>query len=129
MCVQVLVAGRFYASKIGADITRNYTICAVYLISLWFLYPIAWGVSEGGNVIAPDSEAIFYGILDILTKPVFAALLLWVQRNLDFARLGLNVRPPGETEAEPGEKREVSGTDAGADTTPPGTTSTNPEVV
>ena len=60
----------------------------MWTISLWFLYPIAWGLSEGGNVIAPDSEAVFYGILDILAKPVFGALLLWGHRNIDPARLG-----------------------------------------
>ena len=72
----------------GADIARTYVIVGVWTISLWFLYPIAWGLSEGGNVIAPDSEAVFYGILDILAKPVFGALLLWGHRNIDPTRLG-----------------------------------------
>lgn len=43
-------------------------------------------------MIAPDSEAIFYGILDLLAKPVFGALLLWGHRNIDPARLGLKLR-------------------------------------
>lgn len=55
---------------------------------LWFLYPIAWGLCEGGNLISPDSEAIFYGILDLLAKPVFGALLIWGHRGIDPARLG-----------------------------------------
>lgn len=59
---------------------------------LWFLYPISWGLSEGGNVIAPDSEAAFYGTLDVLAKPVFGALLLWGHRGIDPARLGLIIR-------------------------------------
>lgn len=63
-------------------------MCGVWTIFLWFLYPIAWGLSEGGNVIAPDSEAVFYGILDICAKPIFGALLLWGHRNIDPARLG-----------------------------------------
>jgi bacteriorhodopsin len=58
---------------------------------IWILYPIAWGVCEGGNVIPPDSEAIFYGILDLLSKPVFGALLLWGHRNIDPSRLGLKL--------------------------------------
>lgn len=73
---------------LGPDISRTYLICGVWTIFLWFLYPIAWGLSEGGNVIAPDSEAVFYGILDICAKPVFGALLLWGHRNIDPARLG-----------------------------------------
>ena len=59
---------------------------------MWLLYPIAWGVCEGGNVIAPDSEAVFYGILDLIAKPVFGAALLWGHRNIEPARLGLRIR-------------------------------------
>ena len=83
---------RKHANALGADVGRTYLICGVWTIFLWFLYPIAWGVSEGGNIIAPDSEAVFYGILDILAKPVFGALLLWGHRNIDPARLGLHIR-------------------------------------
>ncbi len=83
---------RKHAAALGADVSRVYLICGVWTIFLWFLYPIAWGLSEGGNVIAPDSEAIFYGILDIMAKPVFGALLLWGHRNIDPARLGLAIR-------------------------------------
>lgn len=69
-------------------------------------YPIAWGLSEGGNVIASDSEAIFYGILDLLAKPGFGALLIWGHRNIDPARLGLKIHDPSETNGAPaGEKR------------------------
>lgn len=71
---------------------RTYITCAVWTIFLWFLYPIAWGLCEGGNVISPDSEAVFYGVLDVLSKPVFGALLLWGHRNIDPNRLGINIR-------------------------------------
>jgi bacteriorhodopsin len=56
------------------------------------LYPIAWGVCEGGNVISPDSEAVFYGVLDFLAKPIFGALLIWGHRGIDPARLGLAIK-------------------------------------
>ena len=55
------------------------------------LYPIAWGVCEGGNVISPDSEAVFYGILDLIAKPVFGAALIWGHRSIEPARLGIRV--------------------------------------
>ena len=79
---------RQHAAAIGSDVGRTYLICGVWTIFLWFLYPIAWGLSEGGNVISPDSEAVFYGILDLMAKPVFGALLLWGHRNIDPGRLG-----------------------------------------
>ena len=68
---------------------------------LWTLYPIAWGVCEGGNLVAPDSEAVFYGILDIMAKPVFGALLLWGHRGIDPARLGLHITSYADDQAVP----------------------------
>ncbi|KAI4093598.1 MAG: hypothetical protein LQ344_002825 [Seirophora lacunosa] len=99
----VTVTARKYATSLGSDISKTYTICGVWTIGLWFLYPIAWGLSEGGNVIAPDSEAIFYGILDIMAKPVFGALLLWGHRNIEPARLGLHIRSYEEDPAKVGD--------------------------
>lgn len=101
----VVFEGRTHARALGNDILKTYTICGVWTIFLWFLYPIAWGLCEGGNVISSDSEAIFYGILDVLAKPVFGALLIWGHRNIDINRLGLNIRDPVETGGFAGEKQ------------------------
>jgi bacteriorhodopsin len=105
----VVWVGRSHARAIGPEVSRAFIICGVWTIFLWFIYPIAWGLSEGGNVIAPDSEAVFYGVLDILAKPVFGALLLWGHRNIDPATLGLHIRdydqpPPHSVNARTGEK-------------------------
>ena len=90
---------RKHANHLGTDIGKVYLITGVWTIFLWFLYPIAWGLCEGGNVIAPDSEAVFYGVLDILAKPVFGAILLFGHRNIDPARLGLHIRDYDEDPA------------------------------
>ena len=66
---------------------------------MWLLYPIAWGLCEGGNVIAPDSEAVFYGVLDFIAKPIFGASLLFGHRNIDPSRLGLRIREYDEDPA------------------------------
>lgn len=58
-------AGRKHARALGSDVYRVYVGCGVITLFVWLLYPIAWGVCEGGNVIAPDSEAVFYGVLDL----------------------------------------------------------------
>jgi bacteriorhodopsin len=105
----VVFEGRTHARVIGADVTNVYTLCGVWTISLWFLYPIAWGLCEGGNVISSDSEAIFYGILDILAKPGFGALLLWGHRNIDLTRLGLHIESPSQTDMPGGEKGDANG--------------------
>lgn len=108
----VVFEGRSHARALGADINKTYTICSLWTIGLYFLYPVAWGVSEGGNVIAPDSEAIFYGVLDFLTRPVFGALLIWGHRNIDIARLGLTTREPGPLVSEKAATSATNGTAA-----------------
>ncbi|KAK7680430.1 hypothetical protein QCA50_016427 [Cerrena zonata] len=50
----------------------------VFQIIVWILYPIAWGLSEGGNKIQPDSEAVFYGILDLITFAFVPTILTWL---------------------------------------------------
>jgi bacteriorhodopsin len=121
----VVFDARGLARNLGADINRVYTICGLWTIGLWCLYPIAWGVSEGGNVISPDSEAIFYGVLDVLSKPVFGALLLWGHRNIDISRLGLDLRMPDASSGAPRSEKDA-GPGAGAtnDTTPAHNTAT-----
>jgi bacteriorhodopsin len=65
----------------GGTVGRKHHGLVAYLLALWLFYPICWGVSEAGNVISLDGECIFYGILDILTKPVFLVLLLMSARE------------------------------------------------
>jgi len=60
---------------------------------------------HNSNVIAPDSEAVFYGVLDFLAKPCFGALLLWGHRNIDPARLGLAIHDYGDADAVVQEKK------------------------
>lgn len=89
MLYVLVFEARRNAFRLGADVHRVYTSCGAVFAFVWLLYPIAWGVSEGGNVISPDSEGVFYGILDIIAKVVFSALLIFGHRNIDPARLGL----------------------------------------
>ena len=56
------------------------------------LYPVCWGVSEGGNVIPPDSEFIFYGILDCCLIPITCGVFLWLHERIDPRHLGLYIR-------------------------------------
>lgn len=88
--------GRRHASALGSDVGKCFLFCGSLTALLWTLYPIAWGVCEGGNVIAPDSEAVFYGVLDLIAKPVFGALLIWGHRGIDPARLGLYIHDYNE---------------------------------
>lgn len=87
----LIFEARASANKLGKDIGFAFLTTGAWTTFLWFLYPIAWGVCEGGNVISPDSEAVFYGVLDLMAKPVFGAILLFGHRNIDISRLGLRI--------------------------------------
>lgn len=102
---QLVWESRRHAKLFGRDVERTFLMCGSLTSFLWILYPVAWGLCEGGNVIAPDSEAVFYGILDFLAKPVFGALLIWGHRNIDPARLGLSIKDYGDADAVVHEKR------------------------
>ncbi|KAL8796820.1 MAG: hypothetical protein Q9195_000903 [Heterodermia aff. obscurata] len=119
------ITARKHATALGGDVSRVYLICGCLTIFLWFLYPIAWGLCEGGNVIAPDSEAVFYGILDLFAKPVFGALLLWGHRNIDPARLGLHIRDYDEDPAIHGGVHSGGYTDKSNPTDPAGSNGTD----
>lgn len=100
--------GRKYAKHLGPDVHRAYLVCGILTLIVWLCYPICWGVADGGNIIAvslnmfclltcsditqPDSEAVFYGVLDMLAKPFFSMALLFFHRKIDPARLGLKFR-------------------------------------
>ena len=109
---KVVWVARKHAFVLGTDVHRTFLMCGVWTIFLWFLYPISWGLSEGGNVIHPDSEAAFYGVLDILAKPVFGFLLLWGHRNIDPAILGLHLRDYEDEVGTTRREKPVTGTRA-----------------
>ena len=78
-----ILSGIKSSEKIGgAKYRRVYIILTSWLLFFWTIYPIAWGLCEASNVISVTGEMIFYGILDIFTKPVFAILTLFLHRNM-----------------------------------------------
>jgi len=84
--VMLLGPARTSAGVIGADVRSVFTRSAAYLSFLFLLYPIAWGLADGGNVITSDGEMIFYGILDLLTLPGFLFFHLYQLRNVEMGR-------------------------------------------
>lgn len=86
-----LFQGISAARAVGGNVAKFYPLLAGYLCIIQLLYPICWACSEGGNVISPTSEQVFYGILDLLTKPFFAIILLLVHTQIDKADLDLHL--------------------------------------
>ena len=60
-------------------------------------------------MIAPDSEAVFYGILDFCARPVFGALLIFGHRNIAPERLGLDTSNHVSRAYNPDSKRQTEG--------------------
>ncbi|KAI0341715.1 family A G protein-coupled receptor-like protein [Trametopsis cervina] len=73
----------------GDGMRSGFTRGAGFVTFLTMLYPIAWGLSEGGNVISPTREMIFYGILDLILGPLFLFYFVWGLRNVEYATFGL----------------------------------------
>lgn len=88
----VLWTAREYAQRLGPRVYKTFLVCGGWTLFLWFLYPVAWGLAEGGNVIGANGEAIFYGILDILAKVGFACILLYGHSRIDPSVMGCHLR-------------------------------------
>lgn len=129
----IVFVARKNAVLVGSDVSRLYMIIAGLTVLLWTLYPVAWGLAEGGNYISSDSEAYFYGVLDFFAKPVFGFVLLFGHRNIDPARLGLRTRDYGDVTNVNGEKHTGLGHNGvhhnGATNGAMGTTGTTTSVV
>lgn len=107
---ELAVVGRANAKRLGADVHRVFLICGVLTLVIWMLYPVAWGLCEGGNVITPNDEAVFYGCLDFVAKPVFSIALIYGHWNISPARMGLKIQS-GEERAEEMIKKTAGGPD------------------
>lgn len=77
---QVAFTGTKAAAAKGEKLKRQYAQCSTLMMVVWVGYGVAWGLSEGGNVISPAREAVFYGILDLVGGPIFGTLVAMAAR-------------------------------------------------
>ncbi|TCD68061.1 hypothetical protein EIP91_011606 [Steccherinum ochraceum] len=104
----------------GQGVRTGYVRGSGFVAFITLLYPIAWGCSEGGNVISPTGEMIWYGILDLILGPVFLYYFVFGLRNVDYGAFGFHsgkytdgpyggVAGPNMTGAGPGTGGVVAG--------------------
>jgi len=86
----LLGPARVSAGNISLEARKAYVGSAAFLSFLWMLYPICWGLADGGNILRPSGEMIFYGVLDILAKPVFCFWHAFALRRVAYAGYGLS---------------------------------------
>ncbi|KAI0798807.1 heat shock protein 30 [Xylaria sp. FL0064] len=75
------------AKRVGVG--RDHTLLSSWVNLLWLLYPIAFGLTDGGNRIGVTPGFIFFGILDVLLVPVLAFAFIFLARRWDYGQLNL----------------------------------------
>jgi bacteriorhodopsin len=101
-------------------LSRDYTIIAGYVNLLWFLYPIGWAVTDGGNVMGVTQATIYFGILDLLLLPGLTIAFLLLSRRWDYGLMNLHFTQYGRVPERAGtfpEKGVAHGPTAGGATT------------
>jgi bacteriorhodopsin len=82
LAASLFVTGTVTAKRVG--VAKHYFALGGWLVFLWLLYPIAWGLDDGGNEIRVTSGFIFFGILDVLMVPILAFAFLALATKWDF---------------------------------------------
>ncbi|KIW44128.1 uncharacterized protein PV06_05162 [Exophiala oligosperma] len=89
----ILAMSTLNESRESAEVlgySRHYMILSGWVNLLWLLYPVAWGLSEGANVIGVTGGFIFFGALDVLLLPVLSVGFLVLSPGWDWAKLQLD---------------------------------------
>ncbi|KAK4455000.1 heat shock protein 30 [Podospora aff. communis PSN243] len=100
LAISTLTTGLTSAGRV--DIRRDYITLAGWLNLLWLLYPIAWGLSDGGNKIGVTPSFIFFGVLDILLIPVLTYATIVLSRKWDYGKLNIAFTQYGRVASAPG---------------------------
>lgn len=87
-CVSIMTTTRNSVKRVGGELYNVFTIYMSIVMFLWGVYPIAFGLCEGGNVLVLDSEQIFYGALDVLLYGVCACLFIPLASYIGMDKIG-----------------------------------------
>ncbi|KAK4936756.1 hypothetical protein LTR66_015292, partial [Elasticomyces elasticus] len=79
---QVAVNGKAAAQSKDGKTKAFFAALAAFTFVLWTIYPIVWGIADGGRIVGLDVEIIAYAILDVLAKPVFGFWLLFTHDSM-----------------------------------------------
>ncbi|KAH7303923.1 hypothetical protein B0I35DRAFT_383289 [Stachybotrys elegans] len=96
LAYQTLWAAR--SSVRRAELGRDHGILSGYVNLFWLMYPIAYAVSEGANVIGTTQSLIFFGILDVFLVCGSALAFIFLARRWDYGRMNLYFTQYGRVE-------------------------------
>ncbi|KAK0639295.1 heat shock protein 30 [Cercophora newfieldiana] len=100
LAVSTLTTGLSAAGRV--DVRRDYITLMGWVNLLWLLYPIAWGLSDGGNKIGVTPGAVFFGVLDVLLIPVLTYATIVLSRKWDYGKLNIAFTQYGRVASTPG---------------------------
>jgi len=83
----LLFTGRRGAVRL--EVGTHYTVVSGVIVLVFAVYPLAFGLSQGANVISLDSEAVFFGVLDLILKPILSTYFIFGIRDLSLEKFGL----------------------------------------
>lgn len=79
---QLAFNGRAAVANKDGKTKAFYGAIGGFTLILWTVYPIIWGVADGGRILGVDAEIISYAVLDVLAKPVFGFWLLFTHDSM-----------------------------------------------
>lgn len=100
LALSTLQHGLGSARRVG--IRRDYTLLAGWANLLWLLYPLAWGLSDGGNYLGLTASFIWFGILDVLLVAGTALAVVFLSRRWDYGALNIAFTQYGRVPARAG---------------------------
>lgn len=115
LALSTLHHGVTSAGRVG--VRAHYAGLAGWVNLLWFLYPIAWGLTDGGNYLGVTPGFIWFGILDLLLLTGVGAAIMVLSRRWDYGRLNIAFTQYGRVPAAAGtfpEKEAAAPAGAGA---------------
>lgn len=88
------------ATRVGSR--RDYLTLAGWVNFLWLLYPLAWGLTDGGNYLGVTPSFIWFGILDLLLVLGVGFAVVLLSRRWDYGRLNIAFTQYGRVPAQEG---------------------------
>ncbi|KAL2265671.1 hypothetical protein VTJ83DRAFT_6771 [Remersonia thermophila] len=90
------------AARVGVA-KGDYAALAGWVALLWIQYPLAWGLTDGGNYLGVTPGFIWFGVLDVLlTVGTGVALVAFFARRWDYGRLNIAFTQYGRVAHQPG---------------------------
>lgn len=89
-------------AKKDGELWKGFNIYFGLVMFFWAIYPICFGITDGGNVLQPDSEAIFYGIIDLLLLGIFPALYVPMASHVGYENITYGIFDSAIGGAAPG---------------------------